>query len=119
MEWAHDLMQWLCFCKEFQRDDDGETTVLTSSNTTTVTRIPREQSVESNTSYKVGYILYTCIRLTTFVLRWCIWLVVCLTILLREEVQLPLCDNIWIIHGVQIGKVLLQLRTEGDNLLLK
>ena len=56
MEWAQDLMHWLCFCKEFQRDVDDETTVLTSSNTTTVTRIPHEVSVESSTSYKVVYL---------------------------------------------------------------
>ena len=55
MEWAQDLMQWLCFCKEFQHEEEGETTVLTSSShTTTVTRIPRRRkSVDSNTSNKV------------------------------------------------------------------
>ena len=60
MEWAQDLMQWLCFCKEFCRteDDDGETAILTS-NTTTVTRIPREQSVESHTSHTSIKVLYS------------------------------------------------------------
>ena len=60
MEWAQDLMQWLCFCKEFRRteDDDGETAILTS-NTTTVTRIPREQSVESHTSHTSIKVLYS------------------------------------------------------------
>ena len=54
MEWAQDLMQWLCFCKEFQQEDECETTILTS-NTTTVTRIPRRRSVDSNASYRVRH----------------------------------------------------------------